>query len=227
MMIRIFKNRQFQLISLLLIFFTILFAVIIKKDFKLLFIGNLNTIPFRYFFIIISILIEHFTYRLFTNAIIISRNNTKKKYLKKRILTELCISALMFTSFCIISLLFSTSNQEKYIFDITITIINFVIIYLTISMLIKLMDIIINQHNLSCITFICIFACTDFILEHFNFFFFNNSFFDLSMIYKIYYVYEYWISIFIALILFDVFIYCILAIKIERKDFIIIYDEEN
>lgn len=225
----ILKNRQINILILFFLVVAIFFSVSIDSDFFNMYIRNYNIISIRYFFLSISVVIEYIVHCFFNSSIIVNRYKNRTKYFNHIIFTEIFLSFYLFSFFNTIIFLSKISISFDSIPVILITLINLLIIYITISLFIKLIDLFIKNHIISCAMFIFLFACFDFILDYFNFFFYNNSLISLSNIYTIYYSYSRYglYTCIIFIILFDFFLFNILNLGISKKDFIIQGNDEN
>lgn len=222
----IVKNKQLYFVILISIAVGIFLGNSVKSHFLESYIGNMGNISIRYFLIIISIAMEYIVYKILNNSCIISRCENKQKFLKESIKIEFVLSIIIFSIFNLAVLLISSPSSIKYIIDIGIVNVNIILIYITISLLIKMIDIFIKTHYISSIIFVFMYVSFEFILEHFNFFYFNNKLFDLGAIYKLFYMYKNSIAYFIIIIVLDLILFTILNLKIKRKDYILKSDEE-
>ncbi len=225
-MIYVLRNKQLYLIMVLTIVVALFLSNSVKNNFIDLYLGNLSNISIRYFLIIISVAIEYFIHKSLNNSSIVSRCNSKQIFLRKNLKFEIILSSFVFFIFNLIVLIISLPMSTNYLMDICITTINIFIIYVTISLIVKIIDYFINAHHISSAIFIFLYVSLDFILDHFNFFFFNNKLFDLAVIYKLYYMYENSILYFTIILILDFIMFKILNEKIKRKDFLIKNDEE-
>lgn len=226
-MIYILKNKQLYLIILLIVVVGIFLSNSAKSNFIILYLEHLNNISIRYFLITISVAIEYFIHRLLSNSSIISRYKSKQLFLRKSLKIEIILSVIVFSLFNLIVLLVSAPTSFIYMIDICIVNINIIIVYITISLMIKIIDSFVDLRYISSVIFIFLYVSFDFVLDHFNFFFFNNKLFDLGTIYRIYYMYENSIIYFMIIIILDVIMFKILNVKIKRKDFMIKNAEET
>ncbi len=225
-MIYIIKNRHVYFLVLLSIIIGLFMANGIRNNFLEIYIGRLGVISVRYFLIIISVVIEYLIYKIMSNSCIISRYESKQMFLRENIKVELILSIIIFFIFNLVVMLFSLPTSIHYIIDIAIITMNIMMIYITISLMIKVIDIFVKNHYISSIIFVFIFTVFDFILEHFNFFFFDNKLFDLGAIYKIFYMYKNSIIYLLFIILLDLIMFVALSLTFKRKDFILKNDEE-
>ena len=223
----IIKSKQLYSIVLVSIVIGFFLGNSAKNNFLESYIGNMRNISIRYFLIIISIAIEYIVYKTLNNSCIISRYKNKQKFLKESMKTEIILSIIIFSIFNFAVLLISLPISIKYIIDIAIINVNIILIYITFSLMVKTFDIFIKTHYISSIVLVFIYVSFDFILEHFNFFFFNNKFFDLGAIYKLFYMYKNNIAYFIVIIILDLSLFTLLNLKIKRKDYILKNDEER
>ncbi len=225
-MIYIIKNKQVYFLILLSIIVGLFMANGTRSNFLEIYMGRLGIISIRYFLIILSIIIEYVIYKTMSNSCIISRHESKQIFLKKSIKLELLLSIIIFSIFNLVVMLFSLPTSIHYIIDIVIITINIMIIYITISLTIKVIDIFAKNHYVSSIIFVFLYTAFDFILEYFNFFFFNNKLFDLETIYKVFYIYKNSIIYLLFILMLDLIMFTVLNLKIRRKDFILKNDEE-
>lgn len=225
-MIYIVKNKHLYSIILLSIIVSIFLANNVKNNFLELYIGKLSNLSIRYFLIIISVAMEYIIYKTLSNSCIISRYKSKQMFLRENLKVEIIFSIIIFYIFNLVVMLISLPISIYYIIDITIININIILIYITISLMIKTINIFVKSCYMSSIIFVFIYVSFDFILEHFNFFFFNSKLFDLGNIYKIFYMYKNSIVYFLFIIFLDLIMFKILNLEIKRKDFILKNDEE-
>lgn len=225
-MIHISKNKQLYSIIVLNIVIGIFLGNSVKENFLQLYIANIGNISIRYFLIIISVALEYIIYKTLNNSSIISRNKSKRFFLRNSIKYEIILSIIMFLIFNLSVMFVALPTSINYISDIIIINMNIILIYTTISLMIKIINLLIKKHYISSIVFVFIYVSFDFILEHFNFFFFSNKLFDLGYLYKIFYMYKNSIIYFLIIIVLDLIMFKILELKIKRKDFIQINDEE-
>lgn len=222
----IIKNKQLYFVVFFSIAIGIFLGNSVKNNFIESYIGNMGNISIRYFLIIISVTTEYIIYKTLSNSCIISRYGNKQKFLTESIKFEIILSIIIFSIFNMVVWLISLPASIKYIVDIVNINANIILIYITISLLIKIIDFFVNNHYISSIIFMFIYVSFDFILEHFNFFYFNNELFDLGAIYKLFYMYKNSIAYFIIITVLDLFLFTILNLKIKRKDYILKSDEE-
>lgn len=222
----IIKNKQLYFLGFIIIVIGCFLGNSVKNNFLEAYIGNMGNISIRYFLIIISLAMEYIVYKTLNNSCIISRYENKQKFLKESIKIEIILSIIIFSIFNLLVLLISLPSSIKYIIDIGIINVNIILIYITISLLIKMINVFIKTHYISSIVFIFMYVSFEFILEHFNFFYFNNKLFDLGTIYKIFYMYKNSIVYFIFIIFLNTILFAILNLNVKRKDYILKSDEE-
>lgn len=223
---KIFISKQLYWIMFLFVVISLFFGNATKNDFPTLYLRNFTVIPIRYFFILMSVFIEYFVYKVFSNSTVVVRCHSKSRHLLKNMGIEILLSLILFLIFNGIVCIFSFPVSINYLGEVMITIFNFLIVYLIISLSIKMIDLFIHMHTVSCIVFLFILICSDFIVDHFNFFFLNYSLFDFNALYTIYYTYPNGIWYLIILVLIDFGVLYILSTIIKRKDFLIKNDEE-
>ncbi len=224
---RILKNKQLYIIFLISIIMAAYYGYNIRLDFLNLYVTYLANISIRYFFIILSVIIISIVYITNYNSSIIMRFKTRKKYLFSTIVVEFIIAIITIVIFNLIIILLNYPTCFSNITDILISILNFLIIFITISIIIKLIDGFINNHSFSCCVFLLIFASLDSIIEHFNFFFINKPIIDLNSIYLINYNFDYGWLYFVVIILIDFIMYVVINKIIIKKDFILKRDDCN
>lgn len=223
---KIFISKQLYWIIFLFIVISLFFGNATRNDFPTLYLRNFTVIPIRYFFILMSVFIEYFVYKVFSNSTIVVRYHSKSRHLLKNIGIEILLSLILFLIFNGIVCIFSFPLSINYLGEVLITIFNFLIVHLTISLSIKMIDLLIPMHTISCVLFLFILICSDFIIDHFNFFFLNYSLFDFNALYTIYYTYPKGILYLGILALIDLGVLSILSTITKRKDFLIKNDEE-
>lgn len=221
------KNRQIYSVCLLILTVAVFFSISIDSNFVNMYIRNFNVISIRYFFLIISIVIEYIVYNYFYSSTIVNRYKNRSKYFYHTFLVEIVLSFMLFAIFNIIILVYHIPISLNYIIDICITLTNLLVVYITASLFVKLIDIFIQNHIISCVVFLFLFVCTDFILDHFNFFFFNHSLISLSNIYTIYYSSKNSLVFLMFIILLDIVFFNFFNLHISRKDILIQKDAEN
>ena len=222
----IVKNKQLYFLLFIIIVIGCFLGNSVKNNFLEVYIGNMGNISIRYFLIIISLAMEYIVYKALNNSCIISRYENKQKFLKESLKIEIILSIIFFSIFNLVVLLISLPSSIRYIIDIGIINVNIILIYIVISLLIKIINIFIKTHYISSTVFIFMYVSFEFVLEHFNFFYFNNKLFDLGAIYKIFYMYKNSIMYFIIIIILNLILFTILNIKVKRKDYILKSDEE-
>ncbi len=224
---RISRNKQLYIVFLISALMGAYYGYNIRLDFFNLYVTNLANISIRYFFIILSVIIISIVYITYYNSSIIMRFKTRKKYLFSTIVIEFIIALMTIFIFNLIILLLNYPTCFSNITDILISILNFLIIFITISIIIKLIDGFINNHSFSCCFFLLIFAVLDTIMEHFNFFFINKPIIDLNSIYLINYISDYAWLYFIVIVLIDIIIYYFINKIILKKDFVLKRDDSS
>lgn len=226
-MIKILNNKQMRFILLITVIISLFFSYAIKDNFLPLYIGNLSSTPVRYFFITISIIVENIIYQTLTNSVIISRHGSREKHLKEQVLIEIISITIIFVLFHSIAYIFSFPQSLKYLTFIIITFINFILIYIFISYIIKIINLFVRVHSISCVIFLFLFASIDFIIDYVNFFFFNESLFNLNTIYKIFYSYPHGNCYLLFILITNILCLHLLNFFIKRKDLLIKNEEEN
>lgn len=222
----IVKNKQLYFLLFIIIVIGCFLGNSVKNNFLEVYIGNMGNISIRYFLIITSITMEYIVYKTLNNSCTISRYGTKQKFLRESLKIEIILSIIIFSIFNFSVLLICLPTSAKYIIDIGMINFNIILIYITISLLIKMTDIFVKTHYISSVVFIFMYVSFEFILEHFNFFYFNNKLFDMGTIYKIFYVYKNSIVYFAAIIILNLILFTILNLNVKRKDYILKSDEE-
>ena len=223
----IFRNKQFFSMVIFLIIIAIIFTLSINGSFLQSYITNYTSIPIRYFFIIISVVIEYFICSIFYSSTIITRLKYKSNLLAKSFFIEVLLFFFAILIFNFIIFMFNIDDFFVNIFYVLMTCINLLIIYVFISLIIKVIDIFISKHFLASIGFVFVFTCFDLVLDHFNFFFFNNSLINLNYIYTIFFFSKKWFVWFVALILLSILLYNILALTFYKKDFLLQKEDDN
>lgn len=223
----ILKNEKIMLLFILDIFVAIFIAINLKNNFYQLYLGYLSNAFSRYFFITTTIIFNYLVYKYLFDSIKFFRYRSKSRLLNISFFYEFILNFFFFAIYNIIIIIFNMPVSLYCLSDILLTILNYIIISVTISCLIKLIDIFVNKIFLSSIIFLFFFACIDFLLDYFCFFLFDNSIFNFSDMYIINYVYNNRILVFVLTLIFDIIIFNIINILFYKKDFLGEKDERN
>lgn len=200
----------------------------ISNDFVVLYVSKLTQIPARYLLIVVI---------LFSNLLVFKHQNCMAISLRKKnffsaMLSinkyEISVTLLLcaFLNFPIMA-----QNFNLFFENISIIIklyINYVIVSLLILSIVKFIDIKINNRSISCAIFLIILAIIDVLLEHSNYFIFDNIYFDMSYIFNLPYLYSHYYIIAVILI-FIIILFNLLSTFLRiKQDFMLeCINEEN
>ncbi len=225
-MIYILKNKQLYLIIFLSLIVGAFLGDFARNNFFEIYIGNIGNISIRYFLIISSVALEYIISKSLYSSCIISRYNNKKSFLIESIRIEVILSFILFSIFNLMVLIFALPMSLNYFADIFAINANILLIYITVSMFIKCLNIIIKTNYITSICFIFIYVCIDFVLEHFNFFYFDCKLFNLESVYRLVYAYKNGVLYFFLIILFDLVLLVVLLKNNKRRDYLLKNDDE-
>lgn len=199
----------------------------ISTDFAFLYLSKLTQIPARYLLIIVI---------LSSNLLIFKQQNCLAISIRKRsffnaVLSinkyEIYILLLLFVAF---NLPIMIQNGGLFFENIHIVIklyINYIVVSLFMVSIIKGIDVIVNNRTISCVSFFIALSIIDILLQHGNYFIFNDIYFDLSYIFCLPYIYNHYYIIAIILTIITVFFNLLSIFFRIKKDFMLesIYEE--
>ena len=193
----------------------------ISEDFLMLYSSKLTQLPVRYLLIIVILSSSALVFKQQNCLAICLRKKNFFNAIVNNIKYEVCILLLIFGAFELPIILQNFSLFFQNFYFMLIMYINYILISLFILSLVKSIDIFIKNRTTSCAIFLVIFSIIDILLEHGNYFFFNNIYFDVSYIYCLPYMYNNYFVLAFVLIIITIFLDVLSIFLRIKKDFML------
>lgn len=225
----ILKTPLFIMCFIIIIIIGCFLGYNISEDFTGLYVSKLMLIPIRYSLFAIVVIINFLVFNQQSRSIIVLRKKTLFDALIDVVKIEVII---LFTLFFVLHLPILFLNISQFVNHLNLIskiIINCVVVSLILITLIKIIDLKLKNRAIACGIILGSFCIMDLVLEHFNWFFIDNSIFDFSYIFILPYIYSNYFliaSILIAIAFILTALYVFFGIK---KDCFLrsSYDKEN
>ena len=199
----------------------------ISADFQDLYSSKLTQILVRYLLIIIILSCNSLIFKQQNCLAICMRRKNFLNAILNIIKYELFVLLLIFAAFNLPIILQNGVIFFRNFDFVTKLYINYIIVSVLILSIVKGIDIFVNNRTVSCTLFFVILSIIDVLLEHGNYFFFSNMYFDVSYIFCLPYIYQNYLIIAISLIIIVIFLNLLSIFLRIKKDFMLesIYEE--
>lgn len=193
----------------------------ISEDFLMLYSSKLTQLPVRYLLIAIILSSSSLVFKEQNGLAICMRKKNFFNAILNNIKYEVYILLLIFSTFEIPIMLQNFSLFFQNFYFMLMMYLNDIIISLFILSIVKSIDIFIKNRTTSCAIFLVILSIIDILLEHGNYFFFENIYFDMSYIFCLPYIYKNYVVLAIILIIITIFLNLLSIFLRIKKDFML------
>ncbi len=226
---KIFSNFTLFLCILFPLFLGYIIGNDINNEFMKLYISKFSVIPIRYSILIFLVFIDYQIFASLNYTSIIFRNKSMLSYFINSIVKSLKYIILFFIMLNTPVFIINSKQFISNLSTILLFILNDIVVLVLLISVIRLIDSKIKKRILSSCLFISTFTILDFILDNYNFYYFDNIAFSFNYIFTLPSVYESYIFILLLLIGL-IILMIILSIKfMEKGDYMLNEksDEEN
>ena len=191
----------------------------IENDFFDMYVGKLFLLPVRYILLLLIISVSNFLGNTFLNSTIVVREKNFFNTFLTCLKYEIYVYAVIFVSLNIPVFVMNFEASMNHFLDIAILILNAIVISVICSSVIKVIDLNVRNRMFASCGFLIFFSLIDLVLEHFNFYIFQENIFDLSYIFALPVMYNNYLVIAGILVLFGFSLVCVMAHLVCRKDY--------
>lgn len=201
----------------------------VLTNFSDLYISSLMLTPIRYALLFLVVSVNFLIFNLLNGSAITLRKKTLFDSLISMIKFEIIILFFIFAILHLPIIFLNISQSLKNLDLIIKIIINGVIVSWFLFSLIKIIDIKLKNRAVTCGIVLGSLCLIDFLLEHFNWFAFDNTIFDFSYIFILPFMYDNYFFIALILIVTGVLLTSLYVFIGIKKDCFLgnVYDEKN
>lgn len=223
---KVFRNFTLFLCILFPLFLGYFIGNDINNEFMELYIGKFCIIPIRYSILIFLIFIDYQIFASLNYTSIVFRNKSIFSHFAKSLVKSLKYITLFFIMLNIPVFLMNSEQFISNLSTILLFILNDIVVLVLLISMIRLIDSKIKKRILSSCLFVSVFTILDFVLDNYNFYYFNDIVFNFNYIFILPSVYQSYLFIFFLLIGL-IALMILLSIKFMEKGDYMLNDKNN